>query len=659
MTTNDFTELYHHPELELIIELTGDNAVLEKIYHTKPVGIKVIDHVGARLFWDLLKLKGDRTARNILESTRDAFLVIDQAGLIIQNNSAAERMLKLPRLAAIPARQLIESIFGPEETRILAQTEDMVFNLTAFSGTEREFPAEVYCFPAEIDQNHCLVLSVRDVTERHKAQQEISRLHRYELLCDDVTRQFTVSTDINQSINYSLGAIGKTLRVARVHLWVHHPDQLTFHFKGAWHAPKVKPRAYRDSEIRSKLPCVWQSIQDAAVIVVNDAKNLPQLDRGFLRRIGTVSLLGVPITNQSSTARGYLFLEHTLPYHWSNAEIELISTIGNIVQNAMLKDEAQAALRESEGLYQAMITKSLTGIYLIQDGRLRFVNDKMAQIFGYSADEILQDLPFSHLIHPADLPLVTTNIDDRLAGRVKDISYIFRGVTKNGETIWLECMGSAVTLYGRSAIIGYLQDISDRIQIEKTRNLMFEAITMVAVNMAELRDPYTAGHQRRVAEIAVAVGRKMGLSDFELEGLRLSALLHDIGKIAVPIEILTKPGKLRSSEFQFIQLHSQVGADILTDVPFPWNISKDVKQHHERLDGSGYPDHLVEGQITLNARIIGVADVVEAMSSHRPYRPSLGMRAALDEVKSNRGRLYDTRVVDALLQVSDELKLMD
>ncbi len=164
---------------------------------------------------------------------------------------------------------------------------------------------------------------------------------------------------------------------------------------------------------------------------------------------------------------------------------------------------------------------------------------------------------------------------------------------------------------------------------------------------AEVRDPYTAGHQRRVTELAVAMAQRLHLSAYRLEGLRVAGLMHDIGKLAIPSEVLSKPAKLTETEFALIRPHPQVARDILSAVDFPWPVSDIVFQHHERLDGSGYPQGISGDKIILEARILAVADVVEAMASHRPYRPALGVDAALEEIRAGRGTRYDAAAVDA------------
>ena len=167
----------------------------------------------------------------------------------------------------------------------------------------------------------------------------------------------------------------------------------------------------------------------------------------------------------------------------------------------------------------------------------------------------------------------------------------------------------------------------------------------------ETRDPYTAGHQRRVADLARATAKEMGFPRDKITGIRMAGALHDIGKIAIPSEILSKPGRLNGTEFELIKNHPKVGYDILKSIKFPWPVAQIVLQHHERMDGSGYPQALSGEDILSEARILGVADVVEAMASHRPYRAALGIDKALEEISINRGKLYDVEVVNGCLKV--------
>ncbi len=200
----------------------------------------------------------------------------------------------------------------------------------------------------------------------------------------------------------------------------------------------------------------------------------------------------------------------------------------------------------------------------------------------------------------------------------------------------------------------------ERLVAERTEKLqdtlnhlqkILEGTIQAIAKTVESRDPYTAGHQERVTQLATAIAKELDMDGHRLEGLKMAGVIHDLGKISVPAEILSKPGRITETEFGLIKVHPQVGYDILKDIDFPWAIAQIVLQHHEKMDGSGYPQALSGNDILMEARILCVSDVVEAMASHRPYRAALGINVALEEIKKNSGILYDVEVVNACLNL--------
>lgn len=212
------------------------------------------------------------------------------------------------------------------------------------------------------------------------------------------------------------------------------------------------------------------------------------------------------------------------------------------------------------------------------------------------------------------------------------------------EEIALDLAFGITAIRTAQAKLKYQEDL--RISLEKTIQVVASAVDM--------RDSYTGGHQRRVANICVHIATELGLSKERIHGLHLAATIHDLGKIACPADILSKPGHLSTNEYNIIKEHPQAGFNILKDVDFPWPIAQIVLQHHERIDGSGYPQGLTGDDILLESKILSVADVVEAMASHRPYRPALGVEAALNEIKTHRGTLFDADVVDKCIRIFHE-----
>jgi PAS domain S-box-containing protein/putative nucleotidyltransferase with HDIG domain len=338
-----------------------------------------------------------------------------------------------------------------------------------------------------------------------------------------------------------------------------------------------------------------------------------------------------------------------------------ISGIVAIVADVTEQKRAQEDLRAAEEQFRGLVEQALTGIYIIQDGRLAYVNQRFAEIFGYAAAGEMIGLDPLSLVVEADRGTVAENLRRCIEGEVQSLSYTFAGVRGDGPVFDAGVHGSRATHHGKPAVIGLIQDISEKKRAEEQigryvaqLERAFMRTVEVATSLSEMRDPYTAGHERRVAEIAVAIGAELGFDARRREGLRVAGYLHDIGKIAVPTEILAKPGRLSAAEFTLIQAHPQAGYEVLKGVEFPWPVAEVVLQHHERLDGSGYPRSLKGEAILLEARIMAVADVVEAMSSHRPYRPGLGIDKALAEIERGRGSVYDTAVADACLKLFRE-----
>ena len=331
-----------------------------------------------------------------------------------------------------------------------------------------------------------------------------------------------------------------------------------------------------------------------------------------------------------------------------------------VVYDITKRKQAELALRQSEEKYRLLVDNANDGIFIAQDERIKFPNPRTQEILGYSADE-LAEMPYQDLIHPDDRPLLLERRKAPSQAHSASSTYALRVITRSGEQLWAQISSVPITWEERPAALNFVRDITLQKKAEedlkkslvKLRKVTGATIQAMAQTV-EVRDPYTAGHQRRVSDLARAIATHMGLSPERVDGIRMAGVIHDIGKISVPAEILSKPGILTDLEFSLIKTHPRVGYDILKEIEFPWDIAQIVLQHHERLDGSGYPHGLSSRNILLDAKILAVADVVEAMASHRPYRPALGIEKALQEISDRKGRLYDTAVVDTCLRLFEE-----
>ncbi len=325
--------------------------------------------------------------------------------------------------------------------------------------------------------------------------------------------------------------------------------------------------------------------------------------------------------------------------------------------------EKTRELRESEKRFRSLyelnkeiLENSPAGmIKLDKNLSIEFENPEMKNIRNMTSEKTknikgrsIKDIP------EFQIPKLLKLIDGLIKGNELTIETKF---LDNGKKTYVEIKG--VPIFENRKFAGAVllfNDITKSIIAEEKLKQSFkilqkatEDVIQAMASTSEMRDPYTAGHQRRVKELAVAIGKEMGITKEQLEGVKFAGMIHDIGKISVPSDILSKPGKITEMEYEVIKSHCKTGYELLDKIKFPWPISKIVYQHHERMDGSGYPNGLVGNNIIAEARILAVADVVEAMTSHRPYRPALGIEIALEEIENNKNSCYDKDVVQACL----------
>ncbi len=319
------------------------------------------------------------------------------------------------------------------------------------------------------------------------------------------------------------------------------------------------------------------------------------------------------------------------------------------IEMAFYKSKMEKRLRKSRNFLLKVIDTVPNNIFVKdKDGKYLIVNDSYAELYNTTPKEMVgktdKELIAGSKITDIDLESITKEDLNVIQGKKKVLIPEESFSLVDGEKIWfqttkvpLDSPDISDVLLGVSIDITELKNSFSRLQ-----TLMEETVNGLVLAV-EKRDPYTAGHQRRVSLLSNAIAEKLGLEKSRTDGLRIASIVHDIGKINVPSEILSKPGILTNAEFALIKTHPQAGFEILSIINFPWPVAKIVLQHQERIDGSGYPNGLKGDEILIEARIISVADVVEAIASHRPYRPSLGLVSALEEIESKRGILYDKK----------------
>jgi len=334
------------------------------------------------------------------------------------------------------------------------------------------------------------------------------------------------------------------------------------------------------------------------------------------------------------------------------------------VEDITERKTAAETIRKSELKYRNIFENAVEGIYQsTREGKFITANDALARMAGYDSPEELiesvKDIGTQLYVHPEDRERFKEIRDAK--GFVDGFEVEF--YKKDGSTFWVVINARTVKdeqgkiLYSE----GLIEDITIRKYAEKQLQQTLESLRKavgttihVLVSAVESRDPYTAGHQSRSADLACAIATEIGLAQEKIEGIRMAGIIHDIGKLSIPAEILSKPNKLTEIEFSLIKEHSRSGYEMLKDVESPWPLAEIVYQHHERMNGSGYPRNMKGDEILVESQILAVADVVEAMASHRPYRPTLGIEAALEEITKNKGILYDNTVADACLKLFRE-----
>jgi PAS domain S-box-containing protein/putative nucleotidyltransferase with HDIG domain len=445
---------------------------------------------------------------------------------------------------------------------------------------------------------------------------------------------------------------------------------------------KIEKQLKSSEETLSK---VFRNIPEAITVTSLDDGRLMEVNAGFSRISGYIreevigkSLMELNLYQNLSDRENLIeqtktrgrAVDREVNFRIKSGDIlnclistELIEIEGKDYALSVIRDiteqkRSEELLKASEEKYRLLMENSPNPILVITPDRsIRYVNPAFLELTGFLLSEIngcKQPYPF----WPKDLQ--QQYIHDCMDSSITKVEGKFQ--KKNGETFFVMISTKPVIENGRVKfqVVNWI-DITERKQAEENAKHSAEKLiqamqdTLQAMVMVvEIRDPYTAGHQRRVAQVACAIAEEMGLSQDQITGLRLAGLIHDIGKIRVPAEILSNPGQLTEAETTIIKMHPGVGHDILKGLNLPWPISEIVYQHHERINGSGYPRGLVDKDIILEARVLAVADVVEAISSHRPYRPALGIDKALDEIFQNSGNLYDVNVADALMRLVNQ-----
>jgi PAS domain S-box-containing protein/putative nucleotidyltransferase with HDIG domain len=406
------------------------------------------------------------------------------------------------------------------------------------------------------------------------------------------------------------------------------------------------------------------SFRKQTPFLINDiseiAKDFSPRSIEFIKRMGTRSFICVPITYESRS-EGVLAVDNQRSDRTLNeTDISMLMGIASQIGICINTTRIYEKLQEREKRFRILAESAPDIIFTLDtEGMLTYVNPVWMKILGHKQEEVVgkyltefvQEHDSNHLIH------LFRKIRDHKETQM-DILLTLMSRSGAEHSFSFNCAPNIAEDGHVDSLVGIFKDVTDlrrsevelKKSYEKLEIALSSTISVISL-IVESRDPYTAGHQSRVANLASAIAREMGLPEDRVKMIHMAGLIHDIGKINVPAEILSRPGKLSAIEFSLIKIHPETGYSILSRVDFPAPIAQIVYQHHEKMDGSGYPLKISGDQIILESRIITVADVVEAMAGHRPYRPALGIEKALDEIRIGRGVVYDAEVADACISL--------
>ena len=571
---------------------------------------------------DLQALKeSDERFRNIVLKSPDAIIVTDAKGKIEYMNPAAEKVFN----------RKLESFVGKDLGLVLVNGESTEIDIVR-PGKDPGV-GDMYVVETEWLGEKAHLITIRDITKRKQAEEALrENEEKYRWMLDNMADVITVM-DMNLRFTYVSPSIirmrGYTAEEATAQTFeqVMTPESLKISAKVFEEEMRLEASGTADPD-RIRIVEVEQYRKDGSIVLMENHLS-------FMR-------------DEAKKPVGIILVSHDITD----------------------RKRTEEALLESEKKYR-LLADNVNDVIFVLDMNLNYtyVSPSVKILRGYEPEEVMKQPP-SKTLTPSSWDLIVKTIAE-----VKELEKsehreinIFRTLQlemmrKDGTTVWTEVNVSFIRNENQQpvGILGITRDITERKRADEELQQTLESLRKAVgatiqtmVSAVEMRDPYTAGHQLRTANLACAIATEIGLPQEKIDGIRMAGSIHDIGKLSIPAEILSKPTKLSEIEFSLIKEHARKGYEMLKDVESPWPLAEIVYEHHERMDGSGYPRNLKGDEILMEARIMAVADVVEAMASHRPYRPALGIDAALEEIEKNSGTVYDSTVVAACLRLFRE-----
>jgi PAS domain S-box-containing protein len=568
--------------------------------------------------------ESDELFRNFMENAPDGVFICDFNGTFLYGNRRSEKIIGYSREELIGKNLLESNLLTEKGLKKALQWlhENMKGNPTGpdeielISKEGRIIPVEIHTSVVQHMGQETILAFVRDITQRKKSEEMIRQgEEKYRTILESFQEGY-FEVDLKGNFTFCNDSMSRIIGYSKEELL------------------GMNYRVYEDEETRK---IIYQEFNK----VYTTGEPCKGFDHPYINKDGIKTYVETSVILQKDSSGKPTGFK-------------------GMVRDITERKEVERKLMNSEEKFRMLAESCSFGIGMHQGDRWIYANRAAEDISGYTQEELFS-MHFWDFVHPDYQEMVKQNAYNRQMGKILPRDYDFKIIAKNGTEKWVNLTGNHIKYEDKPTAVVSVTDITERKHAEEKLQQTLESLrkavvttVQVLVSAIETRDTYTAGHQSRSANLACAIAIEMGLAQEKIEGIQMAGIIHDIGKLSIPGEILSKSTKLKEIEFSLIKQHSRSGYEMLKNVESPWPLAEIVYQHHERMNGTGYPRNLKGDEILMESRILAVADVIEAMASHRPYRPTLGIEAALDEIEKNKGILYDDAVVNACLRLFRE-----